>query len=53
MRFSSNLNYALFSILMDKFFLKLCFIAVGSKHLHFNECITRIKAFETKFEEKK
>ena len=33
MRFSSKLNYALFSILMV-IFLKLCFIAVGSKHLH-------------------
>ena len=48
MRFSSKLNYALFSILMVSVFFKLCFIGVGSKHLHFNECITRIKAFETK-----
>ena len=48
MRFSSQLNYAVFSILMVSFCLKLCFIAVGLKHLHFNECITRTKAFETK-----
>ena len=47
MRFSSKLNYALFSILMVSFF-KLCFIAVGSKQFHFIECITGIKAFETK-----
>ena len=33
MRFSSKLNYALLSILMVSFFLKLCFIAVGSKHI--------------------
>ena len=49
MRFSSKLNYALFSILMVSCcFFQLCFIAVGSKHLRFNDCITRIKAFETK-----
>ena len=47
MRFSSKLDYALFSILMVSFILRLCFIAVGSKHLRINECITRIKAFET------
>ena len=41
MRFSSKLNYALFSILMVRlFFLELSFIAVGWKHLRFNECIT-------------
>ena len=48
MRVFSKLNYALFSILMIKFCLKLCFIAVGSEHPCFNECIIRIKAFETK-----
>ena len=47
MRFSSKLSYALFSILMVSF-SKLCFISVLSKHHHFNECNTRVKAFETK-----
>ena len=32
MRFSSELNDALFNILMVSFF-KLCFIAVGSKYI--------------------
>ena len=50
MRFSSKLYYALFSILMVSCFLKLCFIAVGSKNFRFNECITKIKAFETKMQ---
>ena len=48
MIFSSKLDYALFSIFMVSFFSKLCFIAIVSKHLRFNECITRKKAFETR-----
>ena len=39
MRFSSKLNYALFCILKGHISLKLCFIAVGSTYLNFNECI--------------